>query len=146
MVEIPEVMRSKETFLFLGLTEGMAATLWERWLQITPDDRGPDGPISFLSLAENLITCHDDDVWCVHEPWEKFITSLGFANEVAEAICDPEYHSIRFTESAKFWLLDTLQLRWRSLEELHDMSRLRLRKVQSNADPRLTTRGGEIKG
>ena len=26
-IEIPEVMRSKETFLFLGLTEAMAATL-----------------------------------------------------------------------------------------------------------------------
>ena len=144
-IEIPEVMRSKETFLFLGLTEDLATTLWERWLDISPDDRGPDGPISFLSLAETIITGHDEDVWCVNEPWINFITSLGFSNELAEAICDPQYDGIRFTESAKFWLLDTLQLRWRSLEDLQDMSRLRLRKTHSKADTRVAIRGGEIK-
>ena len=142
-IEIPEAMRSEESFVFLGCTKSLAKTLWQRWLAISPEDRGPDGPISFMSLAETVVARHEDDVWCANEDWIGMITSLGFATEVAEAICDPQYDAIRFTASAKFWLLDTIQLRWRSLEELQDISRSRLRKAQSKTHTSsLMTRGG----
>ncbi|CAF9928764.1 MAG: hypothetical protein HETSPECPRED_006924 [Heterodermia speciosa] len=147
-IEIPEVLRSKETYIFLGLSEKLATILWKRWLNIDPDDRGPDGPISFLSLAETIVACHNEDLWCINDPWINYITALGFSDEIAAAICDPKHDSIRFTASAKFWLLDTLNLRWRSLQDLQDKSRSRLRKAQSKkadtseADTSVAIRGG----
>ena len=143
--EIPEVMRSKQTYLYLGLSEQLANELWILWTKIDEDDRGPDGPISFLSLAESVVHFHDGDVWCEYEDWPRYIVSLGFVQEVADAICDPAFNTIRFTASAKYWLLDTMQLRWRSLEELQEISRSRLRRAQNKGSPSLAIRGGEGK-
>ena len=105
ILEIPEVMISKETYMFLGCSESLATTLWDRWVGISPKDREPEGPIAFISLVTTIVALLEDheNRWSAHEDWHSFITSLGFATEMADAICSPEHDFIRLTESANFW-------------------------------------------
>ena len=147
-IEIPETLHSPETFQFLGLTQSTAEMLWKRWIDIPLSERGPDGHISFLSMAEYLVNAEEGDCHTRTDDWEAFILKLGFDQKTADAIIDRGYDMIRYTESARYWLLDTLGLRWRALEEIQEESRLRLRMRQEKNKKRggiyhtLNLRGG----
>lgn len=41
---------------------------------------------------------------------------------------DPQFTDIRMAESAKVWIIDTRELRWRALENIQDTSRKRVRQ------------------
>ena len=101
-VEIPDSLKSKETYVFLGLTIEMAEILWRRWLEVYEDAREPDGPVGFLGIATQHIRNQDNNIDDERKDWDPILSGWGLDDDLREAIVDPEFNDLRYTASAAF--------------------------------------------
>ena len=60
--EIPNHVHSEDTYKFCGLSPDLAHRLWLDWSDIGPEDRELTGPIEFLDLAREYISCQEADL------------------------------------------------------------------------------------
>lgn len=137
-VSIPEDLVSFATLGYLGYNHHTATRIWERWTNWPPgiikrqcDDF--EGGIPFIEVAEGYLdsatdTCEDDD-----SVWLDCLDKYGMSTELTHAIMDTKFRHIRLTQSCKFWVQDTLKLRYRGLEEVQEASRERERATQRQA-------------
>ncbi|KAJ6181206.1 hypothetical protein N7519_011667 [Penicillium mononematosum] len=140
-VSIPENLVSLATFEHLGYNSETATRIWEYWTNWPTwgSQRGTDdiGGVPFIEVAEyyinsSLDTCEDDD-----DQWLHCMNLYGINCEFQEAIMDPKFRHIRLTESCKYWVQDTIKLRYRGLEAAQTASRERCmasRRKASQAD------------
>ncbi|CAI7569245.1 unnamed protein product [Penicillium discolor] len=137
-VSIPEDLVSFATLQYLGYNHQTATRIWERWTNWPPGrikrqcDDFEDG-IPFIEVAEGYLdsatdTCDDDD-----SAWLDCLDKYGMSTELTHAIMDTKFRHIRLTQSCKFWVQDTLKLRYRGLEEVQEASRERERATQREA-------------
>ncbi|OQD98083.1 hypothetical protein PENSOL_c010G06911 [Penicillium solitum] len=137
-VSIPEDLVSFATLQYLGYNHQTATRIWERWANWPPgrikrqSDDFEDG-IPFIEVAEGYLdsatdTCDDDD-----SAWFDCLDNYGMSTELTHAIMDTKFRHIRLTQSCKFWVQDTLKLRYRGLEEVQEASRERERATQREA-------------
>lgn len=129
-VEIPDSLKSKETYVFLGLTMEKAEMLWRRWLKVDEDAREPDGPVGFIDIATQHIRNQNNDVDDKGKDWDAVLSGWGIDDDLREVILDPEFDDLRYTASAAFWVVDTFEMRYRGLEAISESSRKRQRKMQ----------------
>jgi hypothetical protein len=119
-VEIPTLLHSLETLVYLGYNERKAAELWQRWEQ-----RG-DLPDDFLKCARAAIWYNPADALDNDDAaWMVCLGELGINQETAHAIMDASFKDVRLLESCKHWALDTMELRFESLCAAHQASRAR---------------------
>jgi hypothetical protein len=126
---IPSLLVSHATIVYLGFTESAAEeilALWTGWPEGDDGREIDNGPVTFLSMATARIrargtdTASEDD-----EEWIATMDVCGINTELQDAILDPHYKSIRLSESCKFWLDDTIRMRYRGLLEIQKASRER---------------------
>jgi hypothetical protein len=88
------------------------------------DDDDPEGDffdfvksqIDNLSIPEAISP--EDDWWAC-------LRAIGVSKELQEAIMDPEFTDLLYIASCKFWVLDAIEARYKSLVTFDD----RLRKA-----------------
>lgn len=129
-VEIPESLKSKETYVFLGFTIEKAEMLWGRWLEVDEDAREPDGPVGFIDIATQHIRNQNNNVDDDGKNWNAVLSGWGIGDVLREAILDKEFDDLRYTASAAFWVVDTLEMRYQGLEAISEASRKRQQKLQ----------------
>lgn len=113
-IEIPETLESKETYEFIGLTKEIASDIWKRY-----DTRDPAMPDSFLEFAQYHIEMHDlPDAYTRYDDWYACMEHMGVTKDLRDAILIPEYEDLRYTRSAKHWVIDTFKMRFGSLESI----------------------------
>ena len=128
---IPDQLFSKATLRFLGFSEAGAEQIWNCWVSFPgpEDDHGREidgGPVTFLSFATAHIRGHGSDTGIDEdEAWLATMRDCGIDTELQSAIVDYEDREIRLTESCKYWLLDTIKMRYRALLEIQQASRER---------------------
>lgn len=122
---IPEYMVSLETFQYIGLIPKVAKSCWKCWINSPEDSRDPGGgPNDFLSFARAHIHNAGPDV-SDDQDWEEAMRGWGVAEELIERIMNPEYADLRITQSGKYWVLDTLTLRYEALKGIRMNSKRR---------------------
>lgn len=143
-VEIPDSLKSKETYVFLGLRIGTAEMLWRRLLEVDEDSREPDGPVGFLDIATQHIRNQDNNVDDEGKDWNAVLSGWGVDDDLREVILDPEFDDLRYTASAAFWVVDTFEMRYRGLEAISESSRKRQRKMQELRKCGVREAGGQF--
>lgn len=114
--EISEALYSKETYEFMGLTGEVASKVWERW-----NSHHPDTPDSFLQFALYHVEWNNEpDVYTEYDDWDACMEHMGVTKTCRDAILMPEYEDLRYTQSAKYWVVDTFEMRFGSLEHLSE--------------------------
>ena len=114
---IPTVFESVKTYEFIGFTAETSAKVWAIWTDV-----GPDGPWDFEETARNFIKDQAHDASNLDDDWHQVLQNLGLKEDLYAAILDPAYNSLRLTASAKFWAIDSFQLRFRTLKLYQDKS------------------------
>lgn len=131
-VSIPDILISEATIRYLGYEEQVAKHLWDRWTNWPAgspvretDDDGEGMYMPFIEFitgyAEGrgigIDTAEDDDV-----AWRSCLAACGVRADIQDAIMDPVFKHIRLTESCVFWIRDTLEMRYRGLQEIQKTS------------------------
>lgn len=141
-VTIPDKLISEATLQHLGYRSEIAAHLWSRWVNWPPGEvireTDPDESgkliMTFLDFAkgyaegrgrQNDVTFED-----TLEEWPAYLDACGINTETQTALMDPLYTNIRETGSCMFWILDTMELRYRGLELVQTLSVKRERMIQ----------------
>jgi hypothetical protein len=126
-VSIPDHLVSLAALEHLGYNSETATRIWEYWTNWPPGEPkretdNTDTGVLFIDVAEGYLdnspdTCAENDV-----EWFHCMNLYGINRELQEAIMDPKFQSIRLTESCKFWVWDTFQLRNRALLAVQEAS------------------------
>lgn len=136
IVEIPEVLNSRETLEFFGLQPDVAKTIFESWqeLQQAPGQLGYGDDI--ITSAEHYIKTMADveDAWLPTHNWRQALIKMGINSDLTDAILDSNFDKIRKSKSASAWAIDTFRTSWEFLEGLDK----RVRRKKDEVD-RLVT-------
>ena len=120
-LEIPDLMESQATLIWLGLDESTANILYQRWLQY----QIPDDPSPFILLALDHVRVCREDAFRPEDNWFEALRAMGVSNRLAEDIMDSEFTSIRLSRTAKDWVIDTFEAKYRVLAKAHEVSKKR---------------------
>ena len=125
-IEIPDLLESQATLEWLGFDQSTAGMLYQRWTEYAiPNDSHP-----FLLLATDHVRVFPEDAMKPEDDWRGFFSSMGISNDLVEGVMDPEFTSLRFSRTAKDWVIDSFEAKYRVLEKAHEMSKERVRRRQ----------------
>lgn len=62
-----------------------------------------------------------EDAWQPDHDWDAALKKMGMRREVRLAILNPEFDAMRLMGTAQHWAIDTVEMRWESLESLDRM-------------------------
>jgi hypothetical protein len=149
-VTIPQTLISRQTLLYIGLSDSKATELWHRWNDWLADGPSPviDGPglginsdddepleAVFLDFVISLIKREpnvDDESDDVQ--WRSYLDACGTSHDVQDAIMDPHFADIRLSNSSWYWIQDTIEMRYAGLQDIQRISLAR--KSSSGKRPR----------
>jgi hypothetical protein len=136
---VPETLESVESLEYVGFTTNMAETIYNRY-QNSPKDV----PWAFLEFALAVIEDPQiEDAESSQDDWFACMTMIGLDEDFQRAIMLEEFADLRYTATCKFWVRDTMEMRWRFLENLKYLLRERQIQLQkSRARPSLAPRTG----
>lgn len=121
---IPEFMESVETLEYIGWGEAKAIEIWARWEIVKQtESTGTTFQQHFLEYALSAVP--DLKLEDGQEDWDAELLNWGVGDELRTAIMDEAYTNIRLTESAQYWVKDTMEIRYLSLERLQRESQMR---------------------
>lgn len=149
---IPDQLISKATLKCLGYNTETANELWFRWTHWPPNtgvirETDPDGAgclempfiifaTGHLASGREVDTCDDED----DEPWYNCMLRCGINSSTQQDIMVQDFRVMRLTESCRFWLKDTMILRYRGLEEVQNASQQRsLSGVSTSMGPDMSS-------
>ncbi|GAB1311760.1 hypothetical protein MFIFM68171_01970 [Madurella fahalii] len=143
-VTIPAVLISWETLIYLGLSAGKAAQLWQEWSnwpdsgprrEVDADDGGLQVP--FLDFIIGHIENNPDARDESDAQWRACMDACGLATDIQDAIMDPHFTYLRLSNSCLHWVKDTIEMRYAGLQDIQRTSRARemeLRRMASRSD------------
>ena len=115
-VEIPALLESVETYVFLGFTQKRADSMWWRYRN-QPEDMDAD----FMEFAHWAIENDEiPDVESSSDDWDLCMRTVGIGKRLREAILLAEFEDIRYTATCKFWLHDAIDIAYGTLVHLND--------------------------
>ncbi|KAI9736301.1 MAG: hypothetical protein M1834_001187 [Cirrosporium novae-zelandiae] len=118
----PQTLESVETIIYMGYTEAKANEIWKAWLEVEASQAGGNefqwGFLEYvLPIEKRAENDNDAGEGLEEDDWDGMMKWLGVADELRSKIMDPEFVNVRLTESARFWVHDTMELRFLMLEE-----------------------------
>ncbi|KAK3364302.1 hypothetical protein B0T25DRAFT_442534 [Lasiosphaeria hispida] len=136
-VTIPIVLISRETLIYVGLSDTKGDELWNRWLNFSPDDaslRETDGgDLTFVDFILGYYEYGPDAVGDNDDAWYACLDTCGIASETQAALMDPHFAYLRRSQSCSYWVRDTIEMRYAGLEDIQRASRDREMALQRAA-------------
>ncbi|KAI0148472.1 hypothetical protein GGR57DRAFT_241717 [Xylariaceae sp. FL1272] len=137
---IPDELISKETLRYLGLSDAKATEIWSIWgswpnygprRETDPDNDLPQ--VMFLDFVLAQVdkvqeAWRDDDT-----EWFACLENCGVHTSLQEAIMNPVYKSLRLSRGCRFWVKDTIEMRYAGLKEIQRASRERDQQIRRGA-------------
>ena len=111
VVELPAQVESIETLEWMGFTSEKAKQLFDSW-QLSQNEEA-----DFWRTIEQSVVSGYDAVH-VTDDWPGAIASMGLSRAFRKRIVAPEFNEIRQTQSAKYWVEETLGTMFRFLIQL----------------------------
>ena len=132
---IPLEGESLATIKFLGYTDEKAMELWERWEADAEQDRFRVDFIHYVlpPRFDGDNKFHDNmNAWDEDDDWRGVTEKWGLSEEFQDAIMDPEFDNVRFTESLRAWVYGTIKLRYDTLLLIESMGAKGLLNTTTN--------------
>ncbi|KAL2017247.1 hypothetical protein VTK56DRAFT_2406 [Thermocarpiscus australiensis] len=136
IIEIPEVLNSRETLEFCGLNAEVSGLIFDAWeqLQQTPGELGYGDDI--VTEAKHFVRkmAEQEDAWLPEHDWRRALAAMGANQRLCDAIMDSDADDLRKTQSASDWVLDTIDISWQFLEGLDERIRKKHNAMQDTRD------------
>lgn len=98
----------------MGLTEEIACKVWKIY-----STRDPAMPDSFLQFVQHHIEMNNaPDAYTRSDDWDACMERMGVTKALRDAILIPEFEDLRFTQSAKHWVVDAFEMGLGSLQSM----------------------------
>jgi hypothetical protein len=136
---VPEYIESVETLEYIGWGEGTATDIWARW-EIVKQTESNEATFQQHFLEYALSAIPDLKLEDRQEDWDAEMLNWGVGAELRAAIMDEAYTNIRLTESAQYWVKDTMEIRYLSLERLQRDSQMRAQTSATSTNNATDTR------
>ncbi|KAI9696705.1 MAG: hypothetical protein M1836_005067 [Candelina mexicana] len=117
-ISIPDDFESVETIVFLGFTEVTATAIFERFRKWREEGNIHQGELLDF-ITGHLISITTDAYERDDEAWDKAMLAMGVDIDLRARILTPGFEDIRFSESAKHWVVDTIKARHAFLKTLN---------------------------
>lgn len=127
---VPETIESLETLQYLGLTQYAALEAFGVFAHESESPRyvNPE----FVEWAKEHVKrfpdCSKDDA--VSE-WEEAMRTMGLQTLWRNAILDPRFAELRQEHTARYWVIQTMEDKWKHLVELDQKMNSDLAKIQA---------------
>lgn len=152
LVDVPTTLESQTALEWLGFTETKAKAMIARWEKIQGEDKDVD---FYEDIIEATIKLGYDAVDTTDD-WPGAIRSMGMTRALRGKIMSHRYNNVRLTETAKFWVLDTVTAKYLflcglSMNVLGRHTResgfvtLQSRMAEKNVELETKTKGGKLK-
>ncbi|KAF2232670.1 hypothetical protein EV356DRAFT_504930 [Viridothelium virens] len=105
-----EEAESKSTYEYLGFNSDTAQAIWTRY-----STRDPDMPYGFLDFAEGQLGYILSGPSSDSQECNEFMTRVGVKPWLRQAILMDEFADLRNTATCVFWIMDTMEMRYRNL-------------------------------
>jgi hypothetical protein len=140
---VPEYIESVETLEYIGWGEEKAANIWARW-EIVKQTESNEAAFQQHFLEYALSVIPDLKLEDQQEDWDAEMLNWGVGAELRAAIMDEAYTNIRLTESAQYWVKDTMEVRYLSLERLQRDSQMRAQTSATSTNNATDTRENPV--
>lgn len=137
--KIPVFLISQEALVFVGFADDRAEFLWNEYatyMANSPEQvdvkHRPDDFLDFIMRRVDK----EVDVWGEEndQEWRDCFDLYGMSEEFRESIMDPAFRYLRTSDSCYFWVTDTIESRFRALEEMQYASRWREAALRGESD------------
>lgn len=112
--EVPIVVESLETLEFLGFTPEAGKAILELFNKASGSSEVP----CFLEYVKGHVMSMPD-VGCPEDDWNAAILAMGITQTLCDKILDPEFTNILLTETASYWVIDTIEAKFEFLKSLN---------------------------
>lgn len=132
-VELPEDLNSYEFLIWVAFDEDTARSIYNRWKNWDQSIGAEliDFALGHVDGQATVLDADDEG----HD-WEGALTGMGVNDRLREAIMDPRFKDIRCTESASFWVKNTIDEGYDFLAYLEKrMEALRTRRLLGTNTP-----------
>lgn len=140
---VPEYIESVETLEYIGWREEKAADIWARW-EIVKQTESNEATLQQHFLEYALSALPDLNLEDRQEDWDAEMLNWGVKAELRAAIMDEAYTNIRLTESTQYWVKDTMEIRYLSLERLQRDSQMRVQISATSTSNTTDTRNNPV--
>ena len=140
---VPEYIESVETLEYIGWGEEKATDIWARW-EIVKQTESNEAAFQQQFLEYALSAIPDLKLEDRQEDWDAEMLNWGVGAELRAAIMDEAYTNIRLTESAQYWVKDTMEIRYLSLERLQRDSQMRAQTSATSTNNATDTRENPV--
>ena len=127
---VPETIESRETLQYLGLTRMAARQAFS--LIVNPDNTTAHDSLEFIEFAKLFVGCSPD---CSKDDtvseWDDVMREMGVQDLWIKAILDPRYAELRQEHTAKYWVQQTMEDKWKHLITLNQRMESILLKVEA---------------
>jgi len=155
-VTIPDILISRETLIYIGLSNENADKKWDQWTnwpQYGPpretDAANEEDQVSFFDFILEPIKTKDDASDETDPNWYKCMDDCGISMETQNAIMDKRFTYLRLSQSCLYWVVDTISMRYAGLEDIQRTSlarEMKLRRTSQRPNPhRSPNRRGPIR-
>jgi len=136
-VDIPEVLNSRETLEFCGLSAEISSCIYDSWeqQQQIPGELGYGNDV--ITEAKYFVTkmAEREDAWLPEHDWRRALANMGASRRLCDAILDESFTNLRKTQSASYWVLNTIEIAWEFLEGLDKRIRKKQKEVRDLVTP-----------
>ncbi|CRL29319.1 unnamed protein product [Penicillium camemberti] len=133
-IELPQELKSRETYEFIGFNEETASKLWDQYLNRPINDPLDPFDFDFMDYARSQVRNHTvPDVLSITDDWTPTMTTLGISQCLQLSILHPDFDDVRATASCKFWLLDSIEMAFKTLEGMNGQLRQEMERRQQLA-------------
>ncbi|KAJ6133490.1 hypothetical protein N7471_008705 [Penicillium samsonianum] len=123
-IDLPQELTSRETYEFIGFNKETAGKLWDQYLSRPIDDPLDPFDFGFMDYARSQVKNSTvPDVLSVTDDWTLTMAALGISQCLQQSILHPDFDDVRATASCKFWLLDSIEKAFKTLEGLNSQLR-----------------------
>ena len=92
LFDVPAVIKSRETYEFLGFNADTAQVLWTRYTSASDDD-----PTDFFYYINYHLSETSDEPGSSPQEWEEFMINKGVQQWLRQAILMDEFADLRYT-------------------------------------------------
>lgn len=108
----PADLHSRETLIYLGLSEMTASEIHKAWVHLDSEDYD-----DFCTFAKNYLgeRAKDIDTGAPDIDWTPVLRRIGAGDKLIAAITKPGFDDVRLTKSAFEWVKEAMDMRWEFL-------------------------------
>lgn len=120
-LKLPQFMESAAAFEFLGYTRSTAEELFTNYMARDDPEYNPYGVLEYATGHLYRLSCHvlEYDI----QP-AAAMEACGINEETRTTLLDPKFADMFGTETMRYWVEDTMKMRFNTLDKLLDRIKL----------------------